>query len=68
MEKRNKILFIKHVRIETKKVVLISFTMWRTRIPSTPRDGAPIYNNGHWMDKRCKQRTTLPVLSQRYTT
>ena len=62
-----KILSIKHVWIETKKVVLISFTRWRTCIPSTPRDGPPIYNNGPWMDKR-KQRTTLPVFSQRYTT
>ena len=56
------------MRIETKKVVLISFARWCTRIRSAPRDGAPIYNNGPWLDRRCKQCTTLPVFSQRYAT
>ena len=53
-----------NVLIKTKKVVLMVFTRWRSRIPSTPRDVAPKYNNGSWLE----QRSTMTVFNQWYTT
>ena len=43
-------------------------TRCRSRIPSTSLDDTQIYNKGSSADQRCKQRSTMPVFNQRYTT